>query len=65
MKSGFLNFKITNRIFYNFDANRRDARAVDRGGLENRCPATRDRGFESLSLRCLNQNTFFTTIRKR
>jgi hypothetical protein len=30
---------------------RRDARAVERGGLENRCPASRDRGFESLSLR--------------
>ncbi len=30
---------------------RRDGRVVDGGGLENRCPALRDRGFESLSLR--------------
>ena len=29
---------------------RRDGRVVECGGLENRCPS-RDRGFESLSLR--------------
>ena len=30
---------------------RRDDRVDEGGGLENRCPAWRDRGFESLSLR--------------
>ena len=35
---------------------RRDARAVEWDGLENRCPFNADRGFESLSLR----RTYYT-----
>ena len=40
---------------------RKGAGVVERDGLENRCPALRDRGFESLSFRLSIANLFLIT----